>query len=88
MSCTLTLLQVGDGTNFVLMLAGTMLELAEDLLRMGLSPAEVIEGYKMSAKKALEILPSKWQCSGVWVCTCVYIICVHVCLTLCTCTGV
>lgn len=70
------MLQVGDGTNFVLVLAGTLLELAEGLLRMGLSPAEVIEGYQMSAKKALEILPSK--CSvlgrscGVLSCQCVY----------------
>lgn len=26
---------------------------------MGLSPSEVIEGYKMACKKALEILPCK-----------------------------
>ncbi len=41
------------------MFCGTLLEQAEDLLRMGLSPAEVIEGYQMATKKALEILPSK-----------------------------
>lgn len=51
--------QVGDGTNFVLVFCGALLEHAEDLLRMGLSPAEVIEGYQMAAKKALEILPSE-----------------------------
>lgn len=50
--------QVGDGTNFVLVFCGTLLEQAEELLRMGLSPAEVIEGYQMAAKKTLEILPS------------------------------
>uniref|UniRef100_A0A674KA23 T-complex protein 1 subunit theta n=1 Tax=Terrapene triunguis TaxID=2587831 RepID=A0A674KA23_9SAUR len=32
--------EVGDGTNFVLVFAGTLLELAEELLRMGLSVSE------------------------------------------------
>ncbi|XP_018610553.1 T-complex protein 1 subunit theta isoform X1 [Scleropages formosus] len=49
--------EVGDGTNFVLVFAGALLELAEELLRMGLSVSEVIEGYEMACKKALEILP-------------------------------
>ncbi|KAF1416674.1 T-complex protein 1 subunit theta, partial [Spheniscus humboldti] len=63
--------EVGDGTNFVLVFAGVLLELAEDLLRMGLSvseamkwcseyllfAAQVIEGYEKACKKALEILP-------------------------------
>jgi len=35
--------EVGDGTNFVLVFAGVLLELAEDLLRMGLSVSEA--GY-------------------------------------------
>ena len=50
--------QIGDGTNFVLVLAGALLEHAEDLLRMGLSPSEVIEGYQMASQKAIDILPS------------------------------
>ena len=41
------------------MLAGALLEQAEDLLRMGLSPSEVIEGYQMASKKALNILPGE-----------------------------
>ncbi|XP_064158025.1 T-complex protein 1 subunit theta isoform X3 [Anguilla rostrata] len=49
--------EVGDGTNFVLVFAGALLEQAEDLLRMGLSVSEVIEGYEMACRKALEILP-------------------------------
>uniref|UniRef100_A0A8C5DEM2 T-complex protein 1 subunit theta n=1 Tax=Gouania willdenowi TaxID=441366 RepID=A0A8C5DEM2_GOUWI len=49
--------EVGDGTNFVLVFAGALLELAEDLLRMGLSVSEVIDGYEKACKKALEILP-------------------------------
>ena len=33
--------EVGDGTNFVLVFAGALMELAEELLRMGLSVSEV-----------------------------------------------
>jgi len=49
--------EIGDGTNWVLIFAGALLGSAEELLKMGLSPAEVIEGYQMACKKALEILP-------------------------------
>uniref|UniRef100_A0A8C7X1E6 T-complex protein 1 subunit theta n=1 Tax=Oryzias sinensis TaxID=183150 RepID=A0A8C7X1E6_9TELE len=49
--------EVGDGTNFVLVFAGALLEMAEELLRMGLSVSEVIEGYEQACKKALEVLP-------------------------------
>jgi T-complex protein 1 subunit theta len=49
--------EVGDGTNWVLIFSGALLNSAEGLLKMGLSPAEVIEGYNMACKKALEILP-------------------------------
>ena len=49
--------EVGDGTNFVIILAGKLLEKAEHLLKMGLSPVEVIDGYNLALKKTLEILP-------------------------------
>ncbi|XP_059149519.1 T-complex protein 1 subunit theta-like [Physella acuta] len=49
--------ECGDGTNFVLGFAGALLENAEELLKMGLSVAEVTEGYEMALKKALDILP-------------------------------
>ncbi|XP_065176761.1 T-complex protein 1 subunit theta-like [Sycon ciliatum] len=49
--------ECGDGTNFVLILAGMLLGGAEDLLRMGLSVPEVAEGYEMAAAKVQEILP-------------------------------
>ena len=51
------ILQVGDGTNLVLVFSGALLEQAENLLKMGLSPSDVIEGYEMALTKALEILP-------------------------------
>ena len=42
--------EVGDGTNFVLVFAGALLELAEELLRMGLSVSEVSKCSKHSCK--------------------------------------
>ncbi|KAI8929581.1 chaperonin Cpn60/TCP-1 family [Entophlyctis helioformis] len=48
--------EMGDGTNFVVVLAGELLQQADFLLRMGLHPSELIQGYDVAAKKALEIL--------------------------------
>ncbi|XP_013794331.1 T-complex protein 1 subunit theta-like [Limulus polyphemus] len=50
--------EVGDGTNFVIILAGALLECAEELIRMGLTPVEVAEGYEMAGKKILDLLPT------------------------------
>lgn len=58
-NCDLTRLfcdQMGDGTNFVIVFAGELLQQAEYLMRMGLHPSEVIEGYRAASKKALEII--------------------------------
>ncbi|KAI0207592.1 T-complex protein 1 subunit theta [Lamellibrachia satsuma] len=49
--------ECGDGTNFVMVFAGALLENAAELLKMGLSVTEVTEGYEIAYKKALEILP-------------------------------
>jgi len=49
--------EIGDGTNFVISFAGELLQQADGLLRMmRLHPSEIITGYKMAMKKALEIL--------------------------------
>lgn len=50
--------EVGDGTNFVVIFCGALLEGAEELLRMGLTPAEISEGFELALDKALEILPT------------------------------
>nr|XP_022910087.1 T-complex protein 1 subunit theta [Onthophagus taurus] len=50
--------EVGDGTNFVVILAGALLEAAEELLRLGVTPGEVADGYEKALEKCLEILPS------------------------------
>ncbi|XP_013390625.1 T-complex protein 1 subunit theta [Lingula anatina] len=49
--------ECGDGTNFVLVFAGALLESAEELLKLGLSVTEVVEGYELACQKALEIIP-------------------------------
>ena len=43
--------EVGDGTNFVIILAGALLEQAESLIRMGLTPTGVAEGFEKALKK-------------------------------------
>jgi len=48
--------EIGDATNFVIIFCGSLLRQAEDLLRMGLKPTEVAEGYEMALTKALEVL--------------------------------
>ncbi|KAI9230473.1 MAG: T-complex protein 1 theta subunit [Piptocephalis tieghemiana] len=48
--------EVGDGTNLVVILAGELLKQAEDLLRLGLHPSEVVTGYELASHKALELI--------------------------------
>ncbi|VVC42667.1 Chaperone tailless complex polypeptide 1 (TCP-1),T-complex protein 1, theta subunit,GroEL-like [Cinara cedri] len=50
--------EVGDGTNFVVIFAGALLEQAEHLLKMGLTPVEVCEGFQIALEKTLELLPT------------------------------
>ncbi|XP_015792467.1 T-complex protein 1 subunit theta [Tetranychus urticae] len=51
--------EVGDSTNYVIMLAGALLEKAEELIRMGLKPIEIVEGYEMARDAVInEILPN------------------------------
>ncbi len=45
--------EVGDGSNFVITFAGELLGQAEGLLRIGVHPSEIVEGYKRAAEKAL-----------------------------------
>lgn len=59
MACGMMEHEVGDGTNFVMVFGGALLEHAEELLRMGLSPADVIEGYEMALHKANQVLETQ-----------------------------
>ena len=47
---------MGDATNFVLVFAGALLQRADHLLKMGLHPSEIIDGYSLALKKVQEIL--------------------------------
>ena len=53
--------EVGDGSNFVISVAGELLAQAEGLLRIGVHPAEIVIGYKAALEKALEELPKLSQ---------------------------
>jgi thermosome len=48
--------EVGDGTTTVALLAGKLLENAENLLNKKIHPTLIVKGYKIAAKKCLEIL--------------------------------
>jgi len=51
--------EAGDGTNFVLLLAGALLKNAEQLLKNGLSLTEITKGYEMARDQVLDhILPT------------------------------
>lgn len=48
--------EAGDGTNLVISLAGELMQQAEQLLKMGLHPSEILIGYEKGAKQALELV--------------------------------
>lgn len=48
--------EIGDGTTGVVVLAGALLEHAEQLLSRGLHPIRIADGYEMAAKVAIERL--------------------------------
>lgn len=50
--------EIGDGSNLVVALAGSMLKKAADLIEMGVHPTEVVEGYESAYKAALEVAES------------------------------
>ncbi|KAJ8448085.1 hypothetical protein Cgig2_031809 [Carnegiea gigantea] len=48
--------EIGDGANLTISFAGELLRGAEELIRMGLHPSEIITGYNKGINKAIEIL--------------------------------
>ena len=48
--------EVGDGTTSVVVLAGALIEKAEDLITKDVHPTIIVDGYRKSATKAVEIL--------------------------------
>eukprot|EP00455_Lapot_gusevi_P045403 TRINITY_DN5801_c0_g2_i1.p1 TRINITY_DN5801_c0_g2~~TRINITY_DN5801_c0_g2_i1.p1 ORF type:complete len:540 (+),score=224.37 TRINITY_DN5801_c0_g2_i1:86-1705(+) len=49
--------EIGDGSNLVVVLAGELLNQAEALIRGGVHASEIISGYNLAYRKALEIIP-------------------------------
>ncbi|GAB0091090.1 chaperonin containing TCP1 subunit 8 [Sergentomyia squamirostris] len=49
--------EAGDGTNFVIILTGALLTESEELLRLGVTTSEIVEGYEKALVKVQEILP-------------------------------
>jgi T-complex protein 1 subunit theta len=48
--------EIGDGTNFVIVFGGELLQQAEALIHNGLHPADILSGFEKATKKALETL--------------------------------
>ncbi|XP_047338127.1 T-complex protein 1 subunit theta-like [Impatiens glandulifera] len=48
--------EIGDGANLTVSFAGELLQGAEELIRMGLHPSEIITGYTKAIAKTIEIL--------------------------------
>jgi len=48
--------EMGDATNLVVTIAGELLNQAEELLRTGVHPSEIVSGYKKASAAALEAL--------------------------------
>jgi thermosome len=50
--------EVGDGTTSVVVLAGALIEKAEELIDKGVHPTVIVDGYRKSADKAIQVLGS------------------------------
>jgi archaeal chaperonin len=48
--------EVGDGTSSVVVLAGALIEKAEELIGQEIHPTIIVDGYRKSAVKAIEVL--------------------------------
>ncbi|KAH9728428.1 CCT-theta [Citrus sinensis] len=48
--------EIGDGANLTISFAGEILQGAEELIRMGLHPSEIISGYTKAINKTIEVL--------------------------------
>lgn len=48
--------ECGDMTNFIITFTGELLNQANDLIKLGLHPSDIVLGYEIATKKALELL--------------------------------
>src|SRR3569623_2780719 len=50
--------EVGDGTSSVVILAGSLIERAEELITKNVHPTVIVDGYRKTAFKSIEVLNS------------------------------
>lgn len=48
--------ECGDATNLVIAFAGELLSQAENLIKMGLHPSQIITGYELALKATIQLL--------------------------------
>src|ERR687896_1363905 len=48
--------EVGDGTTSTVVLAGALIEKAEELVNKGVHSTVIVDGYRMASEKAIEML--------------------------------
>ncbi|GAA0167161.1 chaperonin [Lithospermum erythrorhizon] len=48
--------EIGDGANLTISFAGELLQGAEELIRMGIHPSEIVTGYTKAINKTIELL--------------------------------
>lgn len=53
--------ELGDNTNLVIVFAGELLQKAAALIKLGLHPSEIVQGYELARDRALSILEGKCQ---------------------------
>src|ERR671931_217845 len=53
--------EVGDGTTSVVVLAGALIEKAEELIDKDVHPTVIVDGYRKASNKAIEVLNSMAQ---------------------------
>jgi thermosome len=53
--------EVGDGTTSTVVLAGSLLSKAEDLIAKNVHPTVIVDGYRMASEKAIELLKEASQ---------------------------
>ena len=58
--------EIGDGANLTISFAGELLQNAEELIRMGLHPSEIISGYTKASDKVVLFSFSSLFCLLTW----------------------
>jgi T-complex protein 1 subunit theta len=48
--------EIGDNSNFIIIFAGQLLSEAIELVKMGLHPSEIVQGFDLAGQKSVELL--------------------------------